>query len=250
MKFTKRFVTFVAIALVLVSFFGVIGNAKADSYPKQGMVICTSISVRQEPNTSAERYTRLSNGAVVKIIGETGSWYIVDLNMIGQGEGQGYCLKRYIDTDVYYITLPETVVAYAHPFDNAKANGEFNKGTRKLVLDENEEWLVIQTRDDSAGSSFIKKSDLFANGGNGSNMQQTQINGRSTSGNQYVVTVPKSLAVRSVPDDNEKAVGFLHNGDLVTVIQYGDYFSSIEYELAGQITECWVHSEYLKKVYR
>lgn len=238
---------------------------------KIGIVTCTNVSIRTEPDTRASRYTRLENGANVLILGEWDKdWYIIDLKFIGQGEGQGYALKEYIATNTYYIVLHESTVLWADPFGSGIANGEKSKGAKLLVLSETPQWLVVQTKESSAGSSFIKKSGLdyeipgnevidgdspsnwpsgwptTGNNSSGSNNQFTNV---PANDNQYVVTAT-TLAVRSEADDNKEAVGFLHNGDVVKVIRYGEYFTSIEYVMAGQITECWVHTKYLKKIYR
>lgn len=245
MKKFLRYVTVVGMIL-LVAFASFENNdAKAGWSEKTGIVVSTTVSVREEPDTRSDRYTKLSNGNLVQIVGEVGDWYIIDLTSLGFKEGEGYALKNYIDTDVYYITLSDTVKLWADPFGTGVANGEKNKGTQMLVLYENAEWYVVQTRENSAGSSFIRKKDL-----NNSGQQNSYISSSANKKDNLYVVTAKSLRVRNNPDDAEKAVGFLHNGDVVKVIRIGEYYTSIEYEIAGQITECWVHTEYLKKIYK
>lgn len=263
----KKLVAMCMVCFVMFGTFSSMKEAKAvqkagpmSTYQKMGIVTCTNVSIRKEPDTRAGRYTRLENGDSVMIAGEWDKdWYIVDLKYLGQGEGQGYALKEYIATNTYNIILNESAILWADPFGSGIANGEKTKGTTMLVLAETADWFVVQTREFSAGSSFIQKSgldytivgdDVSLNNGVGSN---NIINNNQTpiqfSNNLYVVTA-RSLAVRSEADDNEEAVGFLHNGDVVKVIRYGDYFTSIEYVMSGQITECWVHTQYLKKIYK
>lgn len=214
-----------------------------------GIVTSTTVSIRKEMDVKADRYCSLKNGDEVIIAGETGAWYIIDLRSpaIGQvEEGYGYALKKYINVRAYWFTLPNTVTLWADTWGSGVANGEKTAGTTMLVLSENSQWLCVQTRDTSAGSSFIRKADL--NQGSGCASTESTFVTEGDAG-AYVVTA-NTLAVRSEPNDDQKAIGFLHNGDVVEVIRWGDYFSSIKYTWAGQVTECWVHSVYLKKIYK
>lgn len=57
-----------------------------------------------------------------------------------------------------------------------------------------------------------------------------------------------TLAVRRNPDDNEKSLDFLHNGDVVQVIKYGEYYTSINFaseKTSWQTVEAYVHTEHL-----
>ena len=271
----KKVVAMCLVCFLMFGTFAPANEAKAVQkkeplamYQKMGIVTCTNVSIRTEPDTRASRYTRLENGTSVLILGEWDKdWYIIDLKYLGQGEGQGYALKEYIATNTYYITLNESTVLWADPFGSGIANGEKSKGATMLVLSETPQWFVVQTKETSAGSSFIKKSGLDymiteSDGTVGSPVQGNQTTGNTSNNtgnnqfvnvpsqnNQYVVTA-RTLAVRSEPDDNKAEIGYLHNGDIVNVIRYGEYFTSIEYVMAGQITECWVHTRYLKKIYK
>ena len=210
-----------------------------------GIVTSTTVSIRISPSVNAEKYCTLRNGDEVAIVGETGDWFIINLEALEMGlQGHGYARRQYINPATYLYTLPKTVILWADTWGSGVANGEKTAGTTLRVLSENAEWLCVQTRDSSAGSSFIRKSDL----GQSTWIPNGNVQANTTAG-LYVVTA-STLAVRSYPDDEKEAVGFLHNGDTVTVIQWGDYFTSIEYVMAGRITECWVHTQYLKKVYR
>ena len=239
MKKWKQFgVYFLAVMLICVGIFG-INEAKADYNDKIGIVTSTRVSVRKDAKEKASRICYLQNGDTVLIVGENSEWYVVDLSSIGQGQGTGYALKKYINPDAYYIKLVKGVTLWSSPWETEHSNGYKDAGTVMLVLAEDSEWYCVQTCDSTAGSSFIKKSELH---------DTVNSSSEPTSMRKNYVVVCSTLAVRSEPNDDLKAVGFLHNGDVITVIEYGDYFSAIEYEWAGQITKCWVHSEHIKEI--
>ena len=64
-----------------------------DNYRWSGIVICTNLSIRESPSTSAKRYGQLHNGDVVIILDEKDGWYHIDLASTGLPnvpDGVGY----------------------------------------------------------------------------------------------------------------------------------------------------------------
>lgn len=242
---------FLTVMMVVVMLLGSVANValaetKYYKQPEEAIVVSTSVSIRAKTNEESDRLAKMSNGDWVKIIGENGRWYIIDLtyNYPDWNGSYGYALKQYFVKNPEWITLTaEETYLWADPWGTGISNGSKVKGTKMLVLMETAEWYVVQTRDNSAGSSFIKKSDVY-NGG--------FTIGNSTSENKYgagtYMVKCDTLGVYPYPDDNVERVDFIHYGDLVTVLTVGDYFTKIKHEINGISCECYVHSEHLIKV--
>ncbi|MBO5143326.1 MAG: SH3 domain-containing protein [Clostridia bacterium] len=254
----KRFLTFILVVIMTVCSFSeafAIGSNSVEPVGRIGRVICTSCSLREQPDTSSTRYASLKNSTVVSILGESGEWYAIDLAVIEQ-EGIGYIFKKYIRADPYYITLPKTVILWADPFGSGKANGEKDKGNELLVISETAEWYCVQTRESSAGSSFIRKSDLgIYSGSNQGYQDDYYCENDYYDGNDYYygagtyMVKCTTLGVYPEPNDDLKRIGFLHYQDKVQVLELGDYFTKISYNLDGTNVVAYVHTEHLIKVY-
>ena len=77
-------------------------------YRWTGIVICTNITVRATPSTSAKKYGQLHNGDVIYILGEDGDFYAIDLISAGienQDTNIGYVLKALIKESPTWIVL-------------------------------------------------------------------------------------------------------------------------------------------------
>lgn len=239
-------VLFLSLLLCISLLFGN-AIAKADYI---GTVTSTRASVRELPDTNAKRYCYIQNGDEVSVLGEHGDWYIVDLQTLNLSEqpeqAYGYVLKKYLSFTLSQITLTNTVTLWADPWGSGIANGEKVKGTVLTVLSETDQYFCVQTNDGKAGSSFLKKSDIYCQQDSffPTSSTSTYITPTST---QAVVTAT-SLKVRRNAIEDDPAVGFLHTGDVVTVLQWGDSLTAIVYEVAGQPAECWVHTEYLEPI--
>ena len=251
----KIFKAIIATVMVMAIMFSTVTVAMAETkyykQPAEAVVISTNVSVRERMNENADRIARLSNGDKVNIVGESGRWYIIDMSTFNQPEligVYGYALKQYFLKNPKWITLTaDETYLWADPWGTGISNGSKSKGTKMLVLMETAEWYVVQTRDNSAGSSFIKKSDVYQNGNTstGTNVivPSVQQNGAGT----YMVKCD-TLGVYPYPDDNVERVDFIHYGDIVNVLSVGDYFTKIKHEINGISCECYVHSVHLIKV--
>jgi len=234
--------TVVVIVLSLLSQqFPAVAENTVNSGSLTGVVICSSLSVRVAPDTRADRIVSLKNGNMVEIENVFDEWLEIQLSSIGAGEGTGFILKRHVRILPYYYTLPEDAILWADPFGSGLANGEKVKGSTVLVLAETSDWYVVQTRESTAGSSFIKK-----NGQNSVNNNTTIV---SPSFSRAVVIAPKSLAVYLDSSDDSRVIAYLHPGDVVEITKSGEYFTGIKFTLEGQTTECWVHTKWLKEIY-
>lgn len=256
------------LALVFVSIFTMFAfyavEAKADYKAKEGIVTSSRVWVRDTPDYNSKNYVTIHNGDKVKIIDEFGDWYVIDKASIG-GEGKGYALKQFIHVGAYEIEVDTTVILWADPWGSGVANGEKYSGTKFLVLAETEDYYCVQTTDDSAGSSFIKKSDLYnpkfyvpGTNTTTSPNQGAQLLGpqddslQNTSSNNvgsaYKV-ITNTVAVRETPADNANVVAVLNYGDVVNVIVVAENYTSIIYNTTdGKQFVGWVLTPYLEKI--
>ena len=236
----------ISLVLVVAMLLGTLcGYASASTKLVSGMnalVVSSRASVRVDTDIKSDRIVSLKNGEQMIVVGEKNGWYIVDRMSIGQGEGYGYILKRYVKLHPNYISLPKEVTLWADPWGTGLANGSKSEGTILLVLAETTEWLCVQTNDNAAGASFISKAELY--GGNFSS-QNTAIDPYNR---PKAVVVCSTLAVRRTPNDEAEPVGFFHNGDVLEIVTRGEYFTGVVWEFSGQKTECWVHTEHLQEL--
>ncbi len=251
----KIFKAIIATVMVMAIMLGTVNVAMAEMYkkPAEAVVISTNVSIREKTNENADRIARLSNGDKVNIVGESGRWYIIDMSTFNQPELNGklgYALKQYFLKNPKWITLTaDETYLWADPWGSGISNGSKSKGAKMLVLMETNDWFVVQTRDDSAGSSFIKKSDVYQSG-NTSNGTNNFVPGTTQNGygaGTYMVKCD-TLGVYPYPDDNVERVDFIHYGDIVTVLSFGEYFTKIKHSIGGIQCECYVHSQHLIKI--
>ena len=138
----------------------------AYQYRWSGIVICTNISIRESPSTSAKRYGQLHNGDVVTIVGENNGWYTILLSSTGlkniplDDYAVGYAKSSLIKSNPYWIVLTQYTYVYDDPWWTGNQNGEFTANTPLLVKSENDQFYCVQTKNGTAGSSYIRKSDV------------------------------------------------------------------------------------------
>ncbi len=148
-----------AFVLMLVLALTTVVTATADGYAYSGVVISTNLSVRTEPRTNAKRITRIHNGKVLSIVGDSGQWMTIDLNASGLGDGYGYVLSDMVKESPCFIVLTQLTNAYDDPWVSKK-NGQFSAGEPRLLKNTTETWYVVQTQPGQAGSSFIRRRDV------------------------------------------------------------------------------------------
>lgn len=129
---------------------------------KTGIVICSTGSLRDAPDTNATKLATLKNGTLVPIVSKEGNFYKVDLASLDVKdlkvhEGYGYVLATLVATDMYFIHLDGYYFVYADPWYAEKSNGQ--KNGNFLVISDNGDWMAAQLTKGVAGSTFIKKSE-------------------------------------------------------------------------------------------
>lgn len=243
MSIKKRTFVILFVVFFVAIVAGFVCYAKAETYT-EGVVQSSRVSIREAPDTKANRIVSLVNGEPVEIVGQQGDWYLINLLPINGIDGVGYALKWYFDTNGYYLTVPVEVFVYVDPFGTTDLNGEKSAGTTFRVLNENESWYVVQLNDGQAGSGFIRKADLAGKPSTPGSFQ----NSTSVSGGFRAVVTADTLALREKPDDSVEPFRYYHNGDVVQVLEWGDYFVKIASDRAGQPVAAYVHTQWLQRI--
>ena len=240
----KKVTALFLVVAILVCMFSAVDSASAQLVTgMNAVIISTRASVRVAKDTKSELIASLNNGEQMLVTGEENGWYVVDLVSIGKDEGIGYIQKRYVKLSPDYITLPKSVILWSDPWGTGLANGSKSEGTIMLVLSETAEWLCVQTTDWAAGASFISKAELYGNSEGYSGQGAIDPNNRPEA-----VVACSTLAVRRNPNDDEEPVGYLHYGDIVEIVNSGEYFTGVVWEIAGYKAQCWVHTEHLQEL--
>ena len=214
----KMIVCLVIAMLVSVTAFAYADGQSINGYYCRipGIVISTNVAVRVSPSTSADSYGQLHNGDSCMILGRMGDWYVIDLASCGLKddlEGFGYAKASLIEESPRWIILTEYTVLYSDPWGTGDSNGEKSAGTPLLVTHENWEYYCVQTRGESAGASFVRKSDV----GNYSSSYYAK----------YIV-VDGDAPVYDC-NNTDVILGKLKTQDIVEVISYGLEYSQIIY---------------------
>ena len=173
-KSARKFAIGLLIAIVIVVIIAIVASTSANAetnpyqpyyyqYSHTGTVICTQLTVRTEPSTSAREYGVLKNGQSCTILGKYGDWYIIDLsscNYKNYPSGYGFAKESLIEQDPFWIVLTKYTDMYANPWRiSNKKNGE-QSGRVMLVIEENYPFYNVQCRESTAGSSFIYTWDV------------------------------------------------------------------------------------------
>ena len=253
----KKFFSIILVMMLIFTFVGGLTTAFADGYYGSnnyynnyfyayqyrwsGIVICTNISIRESPSTSAKRYGQLHNGDVVTIVGENNGWYTILLSSTGLkdiplDEGAvGFAKSSLIKSNPGWIVLTQYTNVYDDPWWTGNSNGEFVSGTPLLVKSENEYFYCVQTKGSTAGSSFIRKSDVG---------RYSPVEGEPG----YAVVVDGPVDVWTYYGESY-VLGQLKTQDIVQVVEWGPESSHIYYKLSdNQFVDAWVSSLKLQPI--
>lgn len=202
-----------------------------------GVVMCTNITVRMSPNTSAQKYGQLHNGDVVKIVEQLDGWYAIDLQTSGLKDvpdGVGYVKSSLVKSNPYWIVTTKYTPVYSDPWGTGNSNGEISVNTPMMVVSENDYYYCVQTRPQSAGSSFIRKYDV----------------GKFTPDCEpgFAVAIDGPVYVLSYFDPGYQ-LGTLDSFDVVQVVEWGPQNSHIFYtKKDGTYYDAYVPTMYLQPV--
>ncbi|MBQ9267168.1 MAG: SH3 domain-containing protein [Clostridia bacterium] len=230
----KRLLAFLVMLVVVCASTVSLANGDLGYYySRSGIVICTNVSIRESPSTSAKAYGQLHNGDSCLIVGRQGNWLLIDLASCGfknNPEGVGYAKASLISEEPYWIVLTKYTVLYTDPWGTGDSNGEKSAGTPLLVTSENGEFYCVQTKSGSAGASFIRKRDV----GWYSNSQYAQ----------YIV-IDGDVPLYDYYGAGSNQVGKLKTLTIVDVISYGGAYSYICY---GNDNYAWIETQHLQRI--
>ena len=224
-----------AISLIVMILLASCLTAQADGewyYSYTGVVMCTNISVRKTPSTSAQRYGQLHNGDVVKIYENSNGWLTIDLGFVNMGEGVGYIKSSLVKESPCFIVLTKYTPVYADPWWTGESNGEISGGTPMLLISESRDFYCVQLHTGKAGSTFVRKSDVG------------RYNPECEPG--YAVVMDGPIDVYDY--NRTQIIGQLKTDNLVQVLSYEYEWSHIYYKSGDNYYDAWVPTSNLGAV--
>lgn len=165
--FTKLFVVFLTVALLLPKIFLVASATTLEVTnetinTQRGVVTASSLNLREGPTTSSKALTTLPRGTIVDILEDVGDWLYVKY-----GEDFGYLSEYYVGI-VYAngVTTTNTLIVRSEPSKNSSQRGSLYLGTRVSIIrevqteDENNPiWYEITYKDGESGyvsANYVK----------------------------------------------------------------------------------------------
>ncbi|MBR6034018.1 MAG: hypothetical protein IKP28_04715 [Clostridia bacterium] len=134
-------------------------------YDRYGVCLCTQCTIRATPSTNGQSLGRLRNGQCVTIVGQYGTWYMVDLGKLGISAEQeyGFVKSGLIHPDPYWVMTTSYTYLYTTPWSSytpeKERNGE-QSNRALLVLGENGYYYAVQCAQSSPGTSFVRIGDI------------------------------------------------------------------------------------------
>jgi len=134
------------------------GNSNQNTNPIRagasvGLILCESLSLRANADTTATRITTIWYGEYVEIIQDAGSWLRVRFYQ-NNGQFEGWLLSDYVLQNPAFFTATMETPAYAYPSTSAKRVGLIDAGVELPIIAETEGFYVVSLR---AASAFIQK---------------------------------------------------------------------------------------------
>ena len=179
----KSLLICIAVAALCMLWLTISDTASADGsdpyapyfyqYYRTGTVVCSQLTVRNSPSTNGKEYGKMKNGQTCVILGEYDEWFMIDLSSIGVSSGgYGFAKSALIKEDPAWIVLTKYTYMYTDPWNyyGAKRNGE-QTGRVCLIISENQDFYCVQCKENSPGSSFIRKYDVGQYSQYGQNLQ-------------------------------------------------------------------------------
>lgn len=130
--------------------------------PYQGVVICSSMSIRDDRTTRAALLATARNGEKLSILSEMGDWFQVR-HVDGNGKQTiGWARAIYIVKNPVTVTTIGQALAYSYPSLGAKCVGELARGTQLTVIAQYGDFYCVNLR---SASAFVRVTDCAVNAG-------------------------------------------------------------------------------------
>ncbi|WP_053957533.1 SH3 domain-containing C40 family peptidase [Inediibacterium massiliense] len=114
-----------------------------------GTVTGTSVNVRQQPSTDAQKIISLKNGDNVQIMNDKGDWYQISFD-----NKEGWIHKDYVKAKMQ-ITGNGVNLRVA-PSTDCEVSGTLSGGTLVEVKSTEQDWYAVQTEDGQIGWVYSK----------------------------------------------------------------------------------------------
>ncbi len=220
----------------------------ATACAEQAIVVSTRCTVRETASYSGKAVTTLHNHDTVEVVGIQGDFYLVTYESCGvnspNGSTYGYVARKWLRTGTQEtIVLTQQTDFWARP-GSSLAVAQKTSGTELIVLEhwyvDGQDWLVVQVQPDVGGVGFLAAS----NRGYRTNYSEQPMTSSSPT-SLYAMVNCSTLAVRAQRRDDLDPFAYLHNGDIVEVSEWGDYFSAVVVNYNGYEVIGYVHTQYL-----
>lgn len=193
--------------------------------------VSTNLRVRLNPDLNGEVIASLNNGEKVSILGENGSWYQISYN-----NQIAYVSKEYIKTNSSQesssrstsgkvVNVSSSLRVRSGAGTNYQVIGYLTNGESLNITGESGEWYIINY---NGKNGYVSKEYVSVT---------TQNNTSSSSNNSnnvlnkegIVVNVSTNLRVRSGAGTNYGVLGYLINGNKVTITGENGSWYAINY---------------------
>ena len=212
-------------------------NSTSTTEAQSGTVVnvTSSLNVRSGPSTSSSIIGHLSNGAKVTVTGTSGDFYAIKYN-----NKTGYVSKSYVKlggsssggTNTSTSTMNEsgTVVnitsslnVRSAPSTSSSIIGHLSNGAKVTVIGTSGDFYAIKYNNTTG---YVSKNYVKLGGSSSSG---TNTSTGTTNQTGRVVNVTSNLRVRSAPSTNASVLGYLLNGQIVTITGSSGDFYAINY---------------------
>ena len=142
------------ILTLLTIILGCVTAAQAEIIPPYGegqiglqaVVLCESLTVRQEPSTSSIAVRVLHNGDLVSVSKQTDGWAECFISDDVDASAAGWVKSDYIAIDPAWFRAERETPVYAWNDTGALKVGLLDSGTKLPILKDDGTWLVVALR--------------------------------------------------------------------------------------------------------
>lgn len=210
--------------------------------------VATNLRVRAAANTNSDVLGYFSNGDKVNIKAEVGNWYRINFN----GK-EGYVSKEYVKLDsveIKAVTKKGKVVNVTTRLrirQNASTTsaviGNLHNGEEFNIISKSGQWYNIQV---GSTVGFIHSDYVKEISGNESQSQPTTPSqpSENVQATGKVINVTSNLRVRKSPDTSATILGYLLNGEEVSITGESGQW----YEISFKGSKGYASKEYIQKV--
>lgn len=203
------------IMLLMICFSAGVQASTVKNLSAAGEVINiqTSLLVREAPSRSGDVIGSLKNGAVIRITGETDSWY-----RIQYGSSTGYVSKTYVAAKAQdngtvvpfnasaYVNVDGTLNVRSGASMSASVIGSLTDGKGVTITGETADWYQIKY---GSGNAYVSKSYISFSSPSNSSSSSGSLTG--------TVKVSTTLLVRKQASASGTVIGYLTNGKKVSI---------------------------------